>query len=78
MAAGLEIISLSAVELAELFNFAATALSAFAVFAALFLAIMGSNNPKVKKVPWAAMFLVFFGVAVFIFGRVVRYYFVGY
>ena len=69
---------MSAVELAELFNFAATALAAFAAFAALFLAIIGSINPKVGQVPWAAMFLVLFGAAVFIFGRAVRYYFVGY
>jgi hypothetical protein len=46
-----EIISLLAVELAELFNLVATALAAFAALAALFLAIMGSNNPKVGKVP---------------------------
>jgi hypothetical protein len=74
----LEIISLPAVELAELFNLVATTLAAFAAFAALFLAIMGSNNPEVGQVPWAVMFLVLFGVAVFIFGRAVRYYFVGY
>jgi hypothetical protein len=73
-----EIINLPPVELAALFNFFATSLAAFAAFAALFLAIMGSNNPKVGKVPGTAMFLVLFGLAVFIFERAVRYSFVGY
>jgi hypothetical protein len=65
-------------ELAELFDFFATVLAAFAVFAGLFAAIIGSSDPKVAEVPWAAPFLALFGVAVFIFGRAVRYHFVGY
>jgi hypothetical protein len=66
------------VELAKLFDFVATLLAAFAVFAGLFIAVVGNNNPKVAEVPGAALFLALFGVAVFIFGRVVRYQFVGY
>ena len=67
-----------AVELAELFDFIATALAAFAVFAGLFVAIIGVGDPKVVQVPWAASFLTLFGIGVFIFGRAVRYHFVGY
>lgn len=67
-----------AAELAEFFDFFATALAAFAVFAGLYVAIIGSNDPKVAQVPWAALFLALFGIAVFIFGRAVRYQFVGY
>jgi hypothetical protein len=65
-------------ELPELFDFSATALAAFAVFAGLFLAITQSSDPKVAEVPWASTFLAFFGIAVFIFGRAVRYQFLGY
>ena len=65
-------------ELAELFNLFATALAAFAIFAALYVAIIGSNDPKVAQVSWTAFFLTLFGIAVFIFGRAVRYHFVGY
>jgi hypothetical protein len=72
------LISLPAVELAELFDFFATALAAFAVFAGLFIAIIGSNDPKVAEIPWTALFLALFGLAVFTFGHVVRYQFVGY
>jgi len=64
-------------ELPELFNSIATALAAFAVFAALFAAIIGSCDPKTAEVPGAVPFLAFFGIAVFIFGRAVRYHFVG-
>jgi hypothetical protein len=67
-----------ALELAKHFDFVATLLAAFAVFAGLFVAVIGSNNPKDTEVPRAALFLALFGVAVFIFGRVVRYQFVGY
>jgi hypothetical protein len=73
----LEIISLPAVELAELFDFSATALAAFAGFAGLYLAILGSGDPKVAKVPSATLFLVLFGIAVFVFGRAVKYFFAG-
>ena len=66
-----------AVELAELFDFFATALATFAVFAGLFIAIIGSNDPKVAEIPWAATVLALFGLAVFTFGRVVRFHFVG-
>jgi Sec-independent protein secretion pathway component TatC len=67
-----------ALELAKYFDFVATLLAAFAVFAGLFVAVIGSNNTKVTEVPGAALLLALFGVAVFIFGRVVRYQFVGY
>jgi hypothetical protein len=69
---------LSPIELAELFGFFATALAAFAVFAGLFIAIIRSGDPKVAEVSWGALFLALFGIAVFIFGRAVRYHFVGY
>jgi hypothetical protein len=66
-----------AVELAELFDYFATAPAAFAVFAGLYIAITGSSDPKVAQVPRATLFLVLFGLAVFMFGRAVRYHFVG-
>jgi hypothetical protein len=65
-------------ELAELFDSFATILAAFAVFAALFAAIIGSCDPKVAEVPGAVPFLALFGIVVFIFGRAVRYHFLGY
>jgi len=64
-------------ELAKLFDYFATALAAFAIFAAFFVAILGSSDPKVAEVPGTVPFLAFFGIAVFIFGRAVRYHFVG-
>jgi hypothetical protein len=66
------------IALAELFDLSATALAAFAVFAGLYLAIIGSSDPKVAKVPSATLFLVLFGIAVFILGRAVKYQYAGY
>jgi hypothetical protein len=54
-------IGLPPVELAAIFDLSATTLAAFAVFAGLYLAIIGSSDPKVAKVPGAALFLVLFG-----------------
>jgi Na+/citrate or Na+/malate symporter len=71
-------IGLPPVELAAIFDLSATTLAAFAVFAGLYLAIIGSSDPKVAKVPGAALFLVLFGTAVFVFGRAVKYHFAGY
>ena len=65
------------IELAKLFDLSATALAAFAVFAGLYLAIIGSSDPKVAKVPSATLFLVLFGIAVFILGRAVKYQYAG-
>jgi len=65
-------------ELAELFDYFATLLAAFAVFAALFVAIIGSRDPKVAEVPGSVLFLALFGIVVFLVGRAVRYHFLGY
>jgi len=64
--------------LADGLDWLADALAAIAVFGALFATVLGSSNPKIAEVPSNAPYLAFFGVVIFLVGRVLRYHFAGY
>ena len=64
--------------LAEVLNSFTTAFAVIAVFAALFVAVVDTTDPRKSEVPPSVLYLSVLGIIVFLFGRVIRYVFAGY
>ena len=63
--------------LAEVLNSFTTAFAVIAVFAALFVAVVDTTDPRKSEVPPSVPYLSVLGIIVFLFGRVIRYVFAG-